>query len=355
MSTSAVAVREPTALERIRDGLQEKRSDIESVIPVAAGLTYDRLIGVAIEGLTRQPQLLQCTRESVIRAVYQSATLGLEPTGLLGSAYLVPFRNKKSGKLEAQLIVGYKGMVELADRTAGIHIEAEAVYEGESFSRRRVAGRTVIDHETRLDVERTDERITDVYAIAHFPDGFQQSVAMTRDEVEAIRRKYSRGGNDSAWVTAWGPMAKKTVIRQLASKLPQRVQRLFDQVLGREDSLAGLALPAPAPEAASRTVEVRRRLAERTRSRRQQPDEGGPNPAPAEGSAAGAAAPEAQASSGRGEPGRRASEAASAPLAEVASDTYDDATPAEFTVEEVNEVIDGATPAGELWQGREER
>ena len=39
---------------------------------------------------------------------------------ILGTAYLVPYRNKRSGKLEAQLIVGYRGLIELAEGSTGV-------------------------------------------------------------------------------------------------------------------------------------------------------------------------------------------------------------------------------------------
>lgn len=343
--TNAVAVREPSALDKIREGLVEKREDIESVLPQAAGLTFDRLFGVAIEGLTRQPQLLQCTSASVIRAVYQAAELGLEPTGLLGAAYLVPFRNKKSGKLEAQLIVGYKGLIELADRTAGIHIEAEAVYDGEEFSRRRVGGRTVVDHTTRMDVVRTDDKITDVYAIAHFPDGYQQSVPMSRAEVEVIRKKYSKGGNDSAWVSAWGPMAKKTAIRQLGTKLPLRVQRLFDTAFGREDALAGFAIPAVPPERASKTVKVREQLAAKVKERRS-PKESSLALGAEEGQDVGAASPAPASANQEGEP----SQGSGSPAAGAASGAHTpEAAPAQtvFSKDEVDSVIEASFRAAD--------
>lgn len=335
MPGSAVAVREPTALDLIRSKLDESRTSIEQVL--VGGLDFDRLKGVAIEAITRQPKLLQCTVPSVIRAIHQSAQLGLEPSGLLGSAYLVPYRNKRSGKLEAQLIVGYRGLIELADRTAGIQVEADVVYPEDHFVYRKGSDPDV-EHVPALDADRVDDKkITHVYAIAFHRDWPKPKVVvMTRAQVERIQKRAQRGA-DSPWHTDWAAMARKTPIRQLGNQMPLRVQRLFERVFTEEERVEQYALPATAPERATRTAQVRERLAERTRSRKRSPDEGRGTPAPAEGSAAGAAAPEASPAgvSPSGGPGK----ASGNPSPEADSD---EPVAADFTVTEVDEVIEGS-------------
>ena len=62
-----------------------------------------------------------------------SAQLGLEP-GTLGYCYLVPYQNKKTGQLEIQFQLGYKGILELVRRSGQVeNIEARVVYEKDKF------------------------------------------------------------------------------------------------------------------------------------------------------------------------------------------------------------------------------
>ena len=67
--------------------------------------------------LAQEPKLATCTRASLIGAMLEIASLGLEP-GVLGEAWLIPFKDRKRNVTEAQVVIGYKGMLELA-RSSG--------------------------------------------------------------------------------------------------------------------------------------------------------------------------------------------------------------------------------------------
>ncbi|EKF2878464.1 recombinase RecT, partial [Escherichia coli] len=69
--------------------------------------------------------------------IVQCSQLGLEPGSALGHAYLLPFGNKneKSGKKNVQLIIGYRGMIDLARRSGQIaSLSARVVREGDEFN-----------------------------------------------------------------------------------------------------------------------------------------------------------------------------------------------------------------------------
>jgi recombination protein RecT len=97
-------------------------------------VTPERLVRVACAAISRQPLLASCTRESLYLALTNCGQLGLEPN-LLGSAYLVPYRNRKTGQYEAQMIPGYRGLIELARRSGQIKtLQAFEVNEKDDFS-----------------------------------------------------------------------------------------------------------------------------------------------------------------------------------------------------------------------------
>ena len=81
---------------------EAKKGYLTDVIP--KHLTPERIVKIAISALMRTPALMACTPQSIWLCVANAATLGLE-VNLLGSAYLIPFRNRKTGGSDCQLIV----------------------------------------------------------------------------------------------------------------------------------------------------------------------------------------------------------------------------------------------------------
>ena len=61
------------------------------------------------------PMLLDADPTSILNAACMAATLNLPINNSLGFAYIVPYRNK--GKTEAQFQLGYKGFIQLAQRS----------------------------------------------------------------------------------------------------------------------------------------------------------------------------------------------------------------------------------------------
>lgn len=179
-----------------------------------------QFLRVCMTTVFNNPALQRCTKETMIQSVMECAQLGLQPDGVLGNAYIIPYGQK------AQFQLGYKGMLTLARRSGEIKtISAEAVFKNDKFSYALGLNPT-LEHVPPLDGERGD--MTHVYATAHFRDGGYQFVVMSRADVEKIRKSSKASGN-GPWVTHYDAMARKTVIRQLFKFLPASVdvQRAF--------------------------------------------------------------------------------------------------------------------------------
>lgn len=230
-------------------------------------LTADRLIRVAITAISKNPRLMECTQESLLLALMEAGQLGLEPNGVMGQAYLVPYFNKKIGGYEAQFQPGYRGLIDLARRSGEIQkIEAHVVREGETFSYSR--GLTPdLTHVPSLDAAAP---MTHVYAIAWFTNGVQPTFeVMTRAQVEAIRKR-SKSANEGPWVTDYEPMARKTVVKQLSKWLPlsPEAEAVIEADNHRDIgefvriTPVGIEVQDP-PPAISRADEVRAHLTER--------------------------------------------------------------------------------------------
>src|SRR5690606_29461645 len=87
--------------QTIQDWLNDPRVKAEIARALPRHVDPDRLMRVALTVIRQNPELRECTVPSLLAAVMQCAQLGLEP-GVLGHAYLVPFRNNKTGQREVQ-------------------------------------------------------------------------------------------------------------------------------------------------------------------------------------------------------------------------------------------------------------
>ncbi len=63
------------------------------------------------------PALQECTNPSILSAALLGEALNLSPSPQLGQFYMVPFDNRKKGCKEAQFQLGYKGYIQLAERS----------------------------------------------------------------------------------------------------------------------------------------------------------------------------------------------------------------------------------------------
>jgi recombination protein RecT len=212
------------ALERIRRVCLGK---MQTYVQRLAGPQHsERLTQAFLNAFERNPQLLDCTPVSVMRALLYCAEVGLEP-GLSNSrVYLIPRNIKVSrdpDKWERQCTVmtGVWGYVELAARD-GAKIWAEVVRKNDRFAYSAGSGEPTIEH--LPDVFATEaERgpIVGAYACARLHDGSIAVAVMGVAELEQARKSGDSkpGGPWDVW---YSEMAKKTVIKRLCKGLPSR-------------------------------------------------------------------------------------------------------------------------------------
>lgn len=188
---------------------------IGSALPKGAAITKASLIEAAMLAAVQSPKILRCTQGSIIESVLKAARFGLDCSGALRSAYLVPFGNK------CQLIIGYGGFLDLARRAAKIlDIDVQLIYDGDDITL-EMGTSPKVKHIPDRAGTRTPDKITGCYAVATFTDGTEKKVEyMSRSEVDRIRMRSKAKGPDSPWTTDTGEMTRKTVIRRLIKYLP---------------------------------------------------------------------------------------------------------------------------------------
>lgn len=208
-----------------KDILQQEWHKISAVIPKQ--VSQERMFQLAVSAYNQTPELAKCTPVSVLSCILKCAALGVEPSAVdnLGRAYILPYNNRKTGCTEAQMILGYKGMIDLARRSGEIQdISARAVYEGDFFEY-EFGLNEQLKHIPAQDNERTPNKLTHVYMVCHFKDGGYYIDVMTRSQVNAIRNRSKSGSSAySPWSTDYEAMACKTVIRRAFKFLPVSVE-----------------------------------------------------------------------------------------------------------------------------------
>ena len=151
-----------------------------------------------------------------------AATLDLPINNNLGFAYIVPYKRKfKNGQgqwtetLEAQFQMGYKGFIQLAQRSGQFaRIAATPVYQGQLISANPLLG-----YEFDWTVENKGEAIGYV-AFFKLLNGFTAELYMSTADVKKHAGKYSQSFKygSGVWKDNFEAMALKTVTKLLLSK-----------------------------------------------------------------------------------------------------------------------------------------
>lgn len=271
--TPTTALTPTQHLTNLRSYLEAAKTRLLDVAP--KHLTPERLIRIAVAATSRSPKLLACSRESILLAVMEAAQLGLEAGSPLGHAYLVPFSNRKNQKLEAVLVVGYKGLIELARRGGQVSsCEARVVYAKDAFEC-EYGLKPILTHKPYWGDDRGQPKAT--YAIIRLVDPSAEPITdvMSVGEIEAVRRR-SPSGDSGPWITDWAEMARKTVLRRALKYAP--MSPAIAEAIARDEGLeearqmelpvidvttgAPTAEPA-APPANGRTQEVKEKIRRR--------------------------------------------------------------------------------------------
>jgi recombination protein RecT len=214
---SNLTVQQQQNMKLIKSSLTQ--SSVQKRIEEMIGRKSDSFITSVLQVVASNGLLAQSTPESVIGAVYTACALNLPLNNNLGFAYIVPFKNKQ-GQQEAQFQLGYKGFIQLSQRTGQIkRIGAVAVYDGDEEE-------DVKQRLTSLIPKTPVGSIIGYSAYLETVTGFEAIHVMSIDELKSHAFKYSqtykssesKGQNWSTWHQQFDAMAKKTVIKLLISK-----------------------------------------------------------------------------------------------------------------------------------------
>jgi recombination protein RecT len=130
---------------------QIERMSSEYQLAMPKGMEATQLVRDAITCLRTIKYLDACEPASVLGALMTCAQLGLRPA-VLGHAWPLPYWDGRTGGYKAQLVIGYKGYVELGYRSGKISaITSRIVRHGEKFTIAYHEDRDELLHEPAID------------------------------------------------------------------------------------------------------------------------------------------------------------------------------------------------------------
>lgn len=213
----------PSLASVVNQAVERQGPSLKALLP--RGQEAVRFQNLVLTAVKSAPDLMQCfaTKQgevSILLAVRQAAAIGLEPNTPLQEAWLLPRRNGQV--MEAQLMIGYKGLLKLARRSGLVRsVRAEVVHDADDFHY------SLGLHPDIHHVPATGDRggLSHAYAVIDYKDGAFDFRVMDKTEVERHRAKSDSWRNERArpyspWTVWPEAMWRKTVLRAVLGMAP---------------------------------------------------------------------------------------------------------------------------------------
>jgi recombination protein RecT len=179
----------------------------------AKHMTADKVAGIAMGAVRKNPKLQKCDPVTLFGAVLEIAQMGLEigPRG----CYILPFENRKRGTVDVTVIPSYQGLLKLAlqsDQVLAVYATEVCAHDDFDYS---LGLDTTLVHRPKMSGRGN---LVGAYAVATLAGGIKQFEVMDLDAIDAIMKR-SKSSNNGPWQTDKAMMARKTVIKRLLKVL----------------------------------------------------------------------------------------------------------------------------------------
>lgn len=187
--------------------------------------------------------LQACEPLTLMYAAIKATALDLPLDPNLAMVHVIPYNNGKTGKVEAQLQLGWRAYVQLGIRSGQFAtMNVTDIREGELVGYELLTGKMHFQEVSN----RYEKPVIGYVAYFRLLNGFEKTFYMTTAEVDAHAKQYSQtyGSKypdkvaNSMWTKNFDAMAKKTVIKLLLDRwAPKSVEmrdaQLIDQAVFR--------------------------------------------------------------------------------------------------------------------------
>lgn len=203
-----------------------------------------------MELYTSNADLQQCDPKLVAAEAMRAAALHLPLSKALSRAYVVVF--KDHGVPKPQFLIGYLGLLDLADRSGQYEIiNADVVYKGELLSKDKLSGlidlsgqkesNEVIGYFAYFKLINGRKQIIymDIHQMCHYAKMYAHTLKfskLTEEDLYKMAQEQAEKGPKAGsigWFGDFNNMAKKTVLRQLLKRGPMSIE--IQQALSQDE------------------------------------------------------------------------------------------------------------------------
>ena len=226
-----VQKQQKTGLEVLKGMLNAE--SVKEQFQNALGKSSTGFIASIIDLYNNDANIMACEPKAIVMECLKAAVLKLPINKNLGYAYIIAYRNGRTGKSDPQFQMGYRGYIQLAMRTSQYRIiNADVVYEGELTSVNKLTG------EIAFDGTKKSDKVVGYFAHFELLNGFSKTLYVSVEDMAVHAKRYSKSVKKDTtveklialantpvsmyaqvgWEGNFEQMALKTVIRNLLSK-----------------------------------------------------------------------------------------------------------------------------------------
>jgi recombination protein RecT len=235
VTNTAVAQRDPVKDLQAQLAMESVKAQFSVALP--AHITPDKFARVVMTAVAKNPDLAQADRRSLFNSCLEAAADGLMPNGKEAALVIFNTKEKIDGRdtwiKKVQYMPMVRGIRKLAFNSGQLKLlDAFCVHANDAFSYEFGFEPTVTHKPPKFGSDRGP--IIGVYAVAETKDGERSLEVMDKAAVEKVRA-VSRSKDSGPWVQWWDEMARKTVLRRLAKRLP--LSEELERAIERDNAL----------------------------------------------------------------------------------------------------------------------
>lgn len=178
-------------------------------------LNADRMCRLAVTSFSKSAKLQQCDPKSIVASILTAAQLGLE-IDVQGQGYLVPYKGR------AQFIPGWKGLVDICNRSGRATVWTGVVFSGDEFDY-ALGDSPFVRH--RPGMEDDVANITHVYAIGRVNNSQWPVIEVwSIAKIWKHRNRYNKVGTDHYSYANPEMYARKIPLLQVLKYMPASIE-----------------------------------------------------------------------------------------------------------------------------------
>jgi len=207
-----------------QDSVQKKFQEL-------LGKRAPQFITSVLQIVTNNNLLAKADAASIYNCAATAAVLDLPLNNSLGKAWIVPYGGK------AQFQIGYKGLIELAQRTGQyLRINVVEVYENQFKSWNALT--EVLDADMNI---QGSGKVVGYCAYFKMINGFEKYDYWSIEKVTAHGKRFSKSFNSGPWKDDFDKMAKKSVLKNTLStwgmmSVEMQTAMVVDQAIIKNDT-----------------------------------------------------------------------------------------------------------------------